>query len=361
MKLPSSIISGLIKKNSHSVLGLDIGSHSIKIVELAMNGGKVILNKVGRVLVPLNAIKDGIIENKEALAGALKILLDNLDPRVKNAATSIAGYSVIVKKISVPYSNEKDIEENLDIEAENYVPFEITDVYIDFHPFELLNAERVGRTETEIFLVAAKREIVDSYAALIHDVGLLPVVVDIDAFALSNAFESAYGILEQPVCLVDIGARKTNLNIVSHGMSLFARDIAMGGAQITEEIQAANGFSFEEAEKIKMCGAGEPSLMEGISIVINEICSQWGQEIKKILDFYRSNSSEKDWPGHIYLSGGAALMRGIEDVISNETGLEVSLFNPFQNVVPDKSINPEYISSIAPQMAIAFGLALRDS
>lgn len=360
MKLPS-LASGFIRKTSHPVLGLDIGSHSIKIVELAMGAGKITINKAGRALVPLNAIKDGIIEDKEAVAGVLRLLLDNLAPRLKNAATSIAGYSVIVKKISVPYSDEKDIEENLDIEAENYVPFEITDVYIDFYTLGSSGAEKGGMSETEIFLVAAKREIVDSYAALIHDAGLVPVVVDIDAFALSNAFESAYGVSELPVCLIDIGAHKTNLNIVGHGVSLFARDIAMGGAQITEEIQAANGFSFEDAEKIKISGAGDMALMEGISVVINEICAQWGQEIKKILDFHRSNSSEEDWPEHIYLSGGASLMKGVAERISDETGLEVSIFNPFQNVVADKLIDPEYISSIAPQMAIAFGLALRDS
>ncbi|MGQ9499436.1 MAG: type IV pilus assembly protein PilM [Dissulfurimicrobium sp.] len=356
-----SFASGFIKKTSHPVLGLDIGSHSIKIVELAMSGGKITIRKAGRALVPLNAIKDGIIEDKEAVARVLRMLLDNLDPRFKNAATSIAGYSVIVKKISVPYADEKDIEENLDIEAENYVPFEITDVYIDFHMLESSNAKRAGRSKTDIFLVAAKREIVDSYAALIHDVGLVPVVVDIDAFALSNSFESAYGVLERPVCLIDIGARKTNLNIVGKGISLFAKDIAMGGAQITEEIQAISGFSFEDAENIKMTGVGEIGLLRDISVVIKEICTQWGQEIKKILDFHRSNSSEEDWPERIYLSGGASLMNGVADLISNETGLEVAIFNPFQNAVLDKLINPEYISSIAPQMAIAFGLALRDS
>ncbi|UKL13082.1 type IV pilus assembly protein PilM [Dissulfurimicrobium hydrothermale] len=360
MKLPSLPLS-LIRKTKSHVLGVDIGSHSIKIIELVASGDKVILKKMGRALVPIGAIKDGIIaEDRAALTDVLKALLDNLKPKSRLAATSIAGYSVIVKKVRVPYTDEKEIEENLDIEAENYVPFEITDVYMDFHMLRSSDAEIPRKQGTEIFLTAAKKEIVDSYAALMQDAGLTPAVVDIDAFALSNSFEGVYSVTD-PVCLVDIGARKTNLNIVNHGIPLFARDISMGGAQITEAFQEAGGISFEEAEKIKMAGGPEEGIMRQFSLIVDEICNQWGQEIKKILDFHCSNSPEEDWPGRIYLSGGASLMKGLPDKISQITGLETLVFNPFQGVVFDKSIDIDYAYSIAPQMAIALGLALRDS
>jgi len=243
-------------RHQRPALGLDIGSHSIKIVATRT------IRCIGRALVPLGAIVDGSIKEPDKVAGVLKALLANLRPKIRQAAISIAGYSVIVKKIIVPYQDEEEIERNLIFEAEKYVPFEIEDVYVDFC---MLNREHEKSSGTEIYLVAAKREIVDEYATLIQGAGLSPAVVDVDAFALGNAFEGAFGLIEKPVILVDIGAQKTNLNIILQGTSLFARDMAFGGEQLTEAVQEATGLEYADAERIKIAGSEDAAIMKEIS------------------------------------------------------------------------------------------------
>lgn len=354
MKFPS-----LPKKwgqRQRPTLGLDIGSHSIKIVELSSSGTSHTIRCVGRALVPPQAIVDGSIKEPDKVAEVLKVLLGNLRPKIKYAATSIAGYSVIVKKIIVPYQDEGEIERNLTFEAEKYVPFEIEEVYVDFHT---LDGERKKSSGTEIFLVAAKREIVDEYAALIQEVGLSPAVVDVDAFALGNAFEGAFGLLNQPIVLVDIGAQKTNINIVLQGTSLFARDMAFGGTQLTEAIQKATGLEYVDAERIKIAGSADMAIMKEVTSVCNELCGVWASELKKAIDFYRANSSTEEYPTQLYTSGGSAFLKGLDMLFDDIIGLPVKILNPLHGFTADRGIEPEYISSVAPQMAIATGLALR--
>ncbi|PXF57051.1 MAG: pilus assembly protein PilM [Deltaproteobacteria bacterium] len=354
MKFPS-----LPKKwgqRQRPTLGLDIGSHSIKIVELSSSSTNYTIRCVGRALVPPQAIVDGSIKEPDKVAEVLKALLGNLRPKTKYAATSIAGYSVIVKKIIVPYQDEVEIERNLIFEAEKYVPFEIEEVYVDFYA---LDGERKKNSGTEIFLVAAKREIVDEYAALMQEVGLSPAVVDVDAFALGNAFEGAFGLLNEPIVLVDIGAQKTNINIVLQSTSLFARDMAFGGIQLTEAIQNATGLEYVDAERIKVAGSEDMAIMKEVTSVCNELCGDWASELKKAIDFYRANSSTEDYPTQIYTSGGSAFLKGLDMFFDDIIGLPVKLLNPLHGFSVDHGIEPEYISSVAPQMAIATGLALR--
>ena len=354
MKFPS-----LPKKwgqRQRPTLGLDIGSHSIKIVELSSNGTNHAIRCIGRALVPPRAIVDGSIKEPDKVAEILKALLDNLRPKIKYAATSIAGYSVIVKKIIVPYQDEGEIERNLTFEAEKYVPFEIEEVYVDFHA---LDGERKKNSGTEIFLVAAKREVVDEYAALIQEVGLSPAVVDVDAFALGNAFEGAFGLLTETIVLVDIGAQKTNINIVLQGTSLFARDMAFGGTQLTEAIQEATGLEYVDAERIKIAGSEDMAIMKEVTPVCKELCGVWASELKKAIDFYRANSSTEEYPTLLYISGGSAFLKGLDMLCDDIIGLPVKILNPLHGFTVDHGIEPEYISSVAPQMAIATGLALR--
>ncbi|MDL1957783.1 MAG: pilus assembly protein PilM [Deltaproteobacteria bacterium] len=354
MKFPS-----LPKKwgqRQRPTLGLDIGSHSIKIVELSSNGTSRTIRCIGRALVPPQAIVDGSIKELDKVTEVLKILLGNLRPKVKYAATSIAGYSVIVKKIIVPYQDEGEIERNLIFEAEKYVPFEIEEVYVDFH---VLDRKRKESSGTEIFLVAAKREIVDEYAVLIQEVGLSPAVVDVDAFALGNALEGAFGLLTEPIVLVDIGAQKTNVNIILQGASLFARDMAFGGAQLTEAIQEATGLEYLDAERIKIAGSEDMAIMKEVTPVCKELCGVWAEELKKAMDFYKANSSTEGYPTQLYASGGSASLKGLDRLFDDIIGLPVKIFNPLHGFTIDHDIEPEYISSVAPQMAIATGLALR--
>jgi len=338
------------------VLGVDIGSHTIKIVEYSGSGPKRIVRRIGRALVPAGAIEDGFIKDYEAVSDVVKALIQNLQPKLKHAATSIAGYSVIVKKIRVPYTNEKDIEDNIAIEAENYVPFEIDEVYLDFFPLEKGQA---GDSGTELFLVAAKKEIVDDYANLLQQVGLNPAVVDVDAFAMGNVFEVSYGIRSDAIALIDIGAYEANLNVIWRGQSLFTRDMAIGGNQITTALEEATGMEYNEAEKIKITGTRNGVLKKELSKVIKEVCSEWIGEIKTALEYHQLNSKPEERVKHIFLCGGSSLLAGFDKLLAQETALPVQLFNPFINFGIEKHIDQRYLESVGPQMAIAAGLALR--
>ncbi len=346
----------IFKPKPKPTLGIDIGSHSIKLIEFEEKGGEKILKKIGRTFLPNGAIVDGSIKDHEAVTNALRNLITNVQPKLKRTSTSISGYSVIVKKIHVPLTTEREIEENLIIEAEKYVPFEIEEVYIDFSILKTYEDEPGG---TDLFLVAAKKEIVDSYASLLEEVGLIPSVIDVDVFTLSNAFEMAYGIMEEAAVLVDIGATKTNLNIVYKAMPIFTRDMAFGGEQLTDAIRDATGLNWEEAEKVKIGGTEDTILKKEINEVINQLVDLWVQEVKKAIDFFKSNSPQKEHPSHIFLSGGCALLKGIEEKFANGLELEAKRLNCLETVKLSKEIDREYVEKIGPQMAIATGLALR--
>lgn len=354
MKFPSMLKK--LGQHQSPILGLDIGSHTIKIVELSSNGTHHTIKCVGRALVPPQAIIDGSIKEPDKVAEVLKALISNLQPKAKYAATSIAGYSVIVKKIMVPYQDEVEIENNLIFEAEKYVPFEIEEVYVDFH---VLNGRQEKSGETEIFLVAAKREIVDEYASLIQEAGLSPAIIDVDAFALGNAFEGAFGLPAKPVVIVDIGAQKTNLNVVLQDASLFARDMAFGGTQLTEVIQEATGLEYIDAERIKIAGSEDKAIMKEVTKVCEEMYDVWASELKRAIDFYKASSSEEGYPAELYVSGGSAFLKGLDSLFGDIIGLPVKILNPLHGFTVDHGIEPEYVSSVAPQMVIATGLALR--
>lgn len=349
-------LAPLFRSKPKPTIGLDIGSHTIKLVEFAGDEKNRTVKKVGRAQLPRDAIVDGSIRDIDAVASTLKILLDNFKPKLSYASTSIAGYSIILKKVDLPYNSEKEIEENLLVEAEKYVPFEIDDVYVDFH---IISIKGDDKDVSNIFLVAAKKEIVDQYADIIQSVGLSPAVIDVDAFALGNAFEAAYGVSSEPVLLVDIGAQKTNLNVMLNGNNVFARDMAFGGAQLTEAIHSATGLNYEDAEQAKITGTQDKILMGEIGSICSELCGLWIDEINKAIEFFKSGVSREDYPVHIFLSGGASLLKGFHQKLSDQTGIDVKYLEPFHEMKLSGDVDKNYLESIGPQMAICAGLATR--
>ncbi len=339
-------------QRQHPTLGLDIGSHSIKLAEFSKDRT---LRRIGRALVPSQAIIDGSIKKTDELAEVLISLIDNLQPKARYVATSITGYSVIIKKVHIPYQDEREIEDNLLFEAEEYIPFEIEDVYIDFYPLGNRHPDSPG---TDILLVAAKKDVVNEYANFIQDIGLFPAIVDVEAFVLGNIFEESSSIT-RPVALVDLGAQKTTITVVGQGTSFFEKDIPFGGDQLTEAIQKSTGFNYEAAEKIKIAGNEDPVLMREVALVCRDLCDVWATELKKVLDFYNAGSNREARPTQVFISGGSSLLRGLDRFFSNRIGLSVKTFNPLQRFQITQDIESAYLSSIAPQMAIATGLALR--
>jgi len=353
LKLPSLHFPFLTKQKLS--VGLDIGSHAVKICELAETGSGYKLLALGSAKIPPDSLEDGALQDPAAVGRAISSLISNLKIKSKKVAISISGYSVIVKKINLAVMTEEELEKHIYSEAEQYIPFDIDDVYLDFQDLKT-NTEEEERTD--VMLVAAKKEVVDGYLDMLRTAGLQPVVVDVDAFALENAFEANFGFAEN-VALVDIGASKMNINIISHGISILARDVVLGSRQLTEQIQNLFGIPYEEAEGLKTGEIVDNEKQEEIEGLFVNACTQWVTEVKRAIDFYYSNHPDEKIT-RIILSGGGAKIKGLADFFAGETDIPVEIFDPFKLATIDtKAIDTAYLNRIAPEMALAAGLATR--
>jgi len=345
------------------LIGIDIGSHSIKIVDIDDSKSRMILKNFGMIGLPQGSIVEGSIKEIEVVSSALKNLLKNLKIKNKNVATSISGYSVIVKKITMPKRKEEELERNMQSEAEQYIPFDINDVNLDFQIFSSEKEETEGEEKEElmdILLVAAKKDIVEEYISLLHLTELNPMVLDIDAFALQNAFEISNH--EQSGChaLVNIGAQQLTINVIKDGASIFTRDSSYGGSQITSVIQQELNVPYQEAEMIKL---GAKPLETKKRPIIEEIFSstvtKWAQEVKRALDFVATTFIDVKVE-NVLLSGGSSLIKGFSKYLGLETGLKIEMLNPFGNLeIEEKLFDAEYLNYHAPMAVVSIGLALR--
>ncbi len=339
------------------VVGVDIGSHAVKVCQLKRTDKAYSVLSLGTALIPEDAVDDGTLNDPDAVGDAIAKLLKNLKIKNKKVGFSISGYSVIVKKVNLAVMSEDKLEEYINEEAEQYIPFDIDDVYLDFQD---LRTNRDNSDRTDVMLVAAKKEVVDDYLDMLRGLKLQPVIVDVDGFALENSYEHNYPKNEN-VALVDIGASKMNINIISGGMSIVARDIVVGSRQLTEQIQNAFGLDFEDAEALKL-GHISPEKKQGqIEEIFSATCTQWVLEIKKAIDLYHSNHPDNPLQ-KLVLSGGGSNVTGLDIFLARETGLSVELFQPFVNMKShSKKIDPAYLKAIGPEMAIATGIAIRPS
>ena len=338
------------------LIGLDIGSRSIKLGEVHDTKKGRILQKFGLVDLPQNSIVEGRIKEPSVVADAIKGLMSDLKVTERNVATSVAGYSVIIKRITVGKQTEEDLHENIQYEAEQYIPFDLADVNIDFH---IIGESELNPNQMNVMLVAAKTDIINEYIDLLDMADLNPCVIDIDVFALERVFEENYLNEEGTVGLIDIGANKMNINIVKGYMSAFTRDVNIGGEQITREIATRFDASFEEAEAIKLGRDKEKVPEEDVREIVYSAISSWGAEIRRAIDFYYSTGSDEDI-GRIMLSGGASQTEGFSELLSAETSIDVQACNPFMGVkINEKQIEADYLEKVAPQGAICMGLASR--
>jgi type IV pilus assembly protein PilM len=357
----------IAKKNQ--LIGLDIGSHAIKLVEIEDGKKGKLLKNFGMIGLPREAIVEGTIKEIEIVSSAIKNLFKNLKIKNKNVATSISGYSVIVKKISIAKREESELESTIQEEAEQYIPFDIHDVNLDY---EILTAAEANPEESEersqesglmdVMLVAAKKDVVEDYVSLLQITGLNPVVLDVDAFALQNAFESSNEMNSGCFALVNVGAEELGINVIKNGVSIFTRDSSFGGFQINEGIMSSFEVPYEEAEEIKLGGAKMNGKDRGtLEEVVASVVSGWVNEIKRALDFltttYPDQNIEK-----IFVSGGSCRVPGFHQYLEMQTDIPVVELNPFSNLqINEKLFDPKYLSYMAPQAAVAVGLALRST
>jgi type IV pilus assembly protein PilM len=343
------------------LVGLDIGTHSLKVVQLKKAGKSYQLLHFGMMPLTPEAIVDGAIINAGAVVDAIRNLLRMEKITTKDVATAISGQSVIVKKIRVPQMTDKELAENIQWEAEQHIPFEISDVNIDFQILPSKSQSEDGsNNQLDVLLVAAKKSKVDDYTSLITEAGLNPIVVDTDIFAIENGFEINNEIDDQIVSLVDIGASTMNINILKGNITLFQRDIAIGGNRYTSALQREFSVSYEQAEGLKMglgftANRGKEQVLSLMAMISEEI----SEEIHRSLEFFRSTTSE-EVIDKLVISGGCAKIKGFDRFLSDRLGIPVEVANPFQKLqYSDKVFDPEYLHDVAPLAAVGVGLALR--
>ncbi len=337
------------------LVGLDIGSHTVKVCQLRPGKDGLELMALGNTVLPIDAVEDGRIQDDAAVGEAISRLFRNLKISERRVGVSVSGYSVIVKKISTEILSEQDLAAHIPTVAEQYIPFDIKDVYLDYQDLHTISADK---QRTDVLLIAAKKEIIDGYLQLLERLRLKPMLVDVDSFALENIYELTSGAAEN-VALVDIGASTININIIAGGNSLLARDIVAGSRQITELIARRLGIDEAEAERLKLGLVPPGEHQKEIEEMYLGTCTQWILEIKKNLDLYRAKNAANPVQ-KIVLSGGGSRVQGLEGFIKQETGLEVSHVNPFANIrFNPKKLDEDYVRNLAPEMAIAAGLAIR--
>ena len=345
----------LFTKKNH-LIGVDIGSRTVKVGEALQKEEGWVLRNFGMTDLPQGAIVEGRIKEPETVAEAIKGLTQKLKIKETNVATSISGYSVIIKKIVVGNMSDEELHENIQYEAEQYIPFDVQDVNIDF---QILGTHESNPNQMNVMLVAAKAEVVDEYIELLEMADLSPRIIDVDVFALEKAFEQSYLPEENSVALVDIGANKLNVNIVKNNVSAFTRDVAVGGEEITLEIVNRLGCTFEEAEKIKLGKTPDKMPRQDLQDIIFSFVSSWCSEIRRVIDFYYSTYPNETIK-RIILSGGAVKTEGFLKHLAAETSSEVEFLDPFRNLeINEKNHDKEYLTSVAPQAAICMGLASR--
>lgn len=339
------------------LVGLDIGSKTIKAAEILESKKGYALSKFGMVDIAPGLIEDGTIKNPEAIAEAIQTLFKSYGIKNHRVAISVGGYSVIVKKISVQNATEEQLQETIHFEAEQYIPFDINDVNLDF---QILGENENNPNQMNVLLVAAKKEMVNDYVNLAEMAGLEPRVIDVDAFALQNVFEINYEpTSESAIALIDIGASKTSLNILKGDTSVFMRDVSLGCGQINQKITALIGCSAEEAEMIKFGESNEKISHEDLSDIISSVVADWCTEIRRALDFFYSTYPD-DQIKKIILSGGGGNIQEFRQLLAVETSAEVNTINPFQHFLFDSDkFDTDYLEKIAPQASICMGLATR--
>jgi type IV pilus assembly protein PilM len=350
--------------NSNSIVGLDIGSSSVKAVELALKGkGKEFeLTHLGVAKLPSESIVQGAFLNSGAIVDTVREAIENGKIRTKNVSAAVSGHSVIVKKVNLPAMTRDELDEQIRWEAEQYIPFDVNEVNLDF---QILDAgdDVEGDGQMEVLLVAAKKDLIDDYVQVITEAGLVPSVIDVAAFAVENAFEANYEVSpDEIVALVNIGAQVVNINILSRGTPAFTRDITTAGNQYTEEIQKTLSVGFDEAERIKLGGRKSDESQEVVPQEVEHAMQSVTEtvigEISRSLDFFAATTADSNI-SRVILSGGGASVAGFEKAFHERTGLPVEIMNPFSRMVPSSKFEPEFLDEMAPALGVGVGLALR--
>ncbi|MEM7352576.1 MAG: type IV pilus assembly protein PilM [Acidobacteriota bacterium] len=348
----------MIFNRSKGVVGLDIGSATVKLVELKeRKGGQFTLQRIGVEPLSPEAIVDGSIMDSSLVVDAIQKLNDQTGVKNTSFGTSVSGHSVIIKKIELPAMEPDELAESIQWEAEQHIPFDINDVRLDY---VTLSEDDPGLENMEVLLVAVKREKVNDYVSVISQSGKSPALVDVDAFAIQNAYQLNYDLDPlKVVALINMGAGVTNINVIARGQSVFWRDISFGGNQFTEALQREFNLSFDQAELLKRGESVGSYSANDARKVLDAVSAEMANEIQKTFDFFGATSSEGP-VDELILSGGCSLTPNLQEVLRERFGVPTELLNPFRRIhFKESDFNREWLDSIAPMLAVSVGLGVR--
>jgi type IV pilus assembly protein PilM len=337
-----------------SLIGLDIGSSSVKAVELKRTKQGYELVSFGIEPLAQDTVVDGAIMDAPSVAEKISSIFEGHKIKPKDVATAVSGHSVIVKRVPMPVMTEEELYDRVQAEASQHIPFDIADVNLSH---QLLEATE---NQMDVLLVAVKKDKILNHTNVLSLAGKNPVVVDIDAFALQNCFEVNYEPdPAQVVALLNIGASVMNINIVRGLTPLFTRDVSVGGNQYTDALQKELDLSFEDAERVKMGGSVAGVTEEQRSAILRSVSDILILEIQKTFDFFRATASGENIR-RICVSGGTARVPGLLDLLREEFAMPVEELYPFRKIVISPGRHDEAaLREMAPRLTIAVGLALR--
>jgi type IV pilus assembly protein PilM len=341
---------------SKQLIGLDIGSSSIKAVELRRVGKELEVGKIAMDLLPPEIVVDGAIVDPGHVSNSIAKIFNEQKITARQVATSVSGHSVIVKKLSLQPMSDEELEGAIQMEAGQHIPFDVTEVNLDY---QVLDSSADGAT-MDVLLVAVKKDKILNYTNVLTLAGKAASIVDIDAFAMQNAFEYNYDPSdESTVALLNLGASVMNINITRGRNPLFTRDVSVGGNQYTDSLQKELDLGFDEAENVKL-GNTVPGISEDARVpILKSVSEIIVLEIQKTFDFFRATAGGEHIE-KLYIAGGSARVFGLTDVLKQELGISVEELNPFRRLRFDRS--PEAVDLVAangPRLTVAVGLALR--
>ncbi|BCX82515.1 type IV pilus assembly protein PilM [Methylomarinovum caldicuralii] len=348
----------LFRRKQPPVLGIDISAAAVKLIELGRSNGRYRVESYGVEPLPPNAVVDRNIADVEAIGRAIKAAVKKSGTRLKHAAVAVSGSAVITKTITLPAEySEQDLEDQIQLEAEQYIPYSLDEVSLDF---EVLGPNAKNPEMNDILLAASRRENVDNQVAALELAGLKAAIVDVEACALENAFTLIETQLAQyrkggAIALADVGATTTTFNVIHEGRIIYTREQGFGGRQLTEEIQRRYGLSYEEAGLAKKHGGLPDSYVRE---VLEPFKNAMAQQIGRSLQFFLSSSAHRD-VDVLVLVGGCASIQDVDRLVAQKLGIPAVVANPFVNMALASRVDAQALRQDAPAMMIACGLALR--
>ncbi len=351
-------LPAFLHRKKPTLLGLDISSTAVKLLELSRSGDRYRVESYAVEPLPPNSVVEKNISDVEAVGDAIKRAVKRSGAKVKYAAAAVAGSSVITKVISMPANlSDAEMEGQIELEADQYIPYPLEEVNLDF---EIIGPAEGQADRVEVLLAASRSENVDVRVEAISLAGLVPKVIDVEAYAMENAFSLIADQMpdrgvEKTIAIVDVGATMTTLNVLFDGKTIYTREQVFGGKQLTEEIQRRYGLSYEEAGMAKRQGGLPDNYLPEVLTPFKEAMAQ---QVSRSLQFFFS-SSQYNSVDHIILAGGSSSIPGVDELIEEKLGVPTSVANPFTNMTLASKIKAQVLGNDAPALMIACGLALR--